>query len=103
MDDMECPVPSHRNRAEAGEDCGVGADIDEAHTRIVSLRDANLASGENAVEPEPGAAAKPAELVEGVDPVKGNESSAKRPIRVTSLSPFELRAAEADRREGEWR
>ena len=95
MYNVERPAPTHWYGAETSKHSGVRAHVDEAHTGIIGLRDADFTCGEDPFEPKPSAESKPSKLVKRVDPVKGYESPAERPIRVTALSTFKLRAAEA--------
>ena len=57
VNDVERPIPSHRNGAKAGEDRGIAAHVDKTHARVVSLRDPDLARGEDTLESKPGTAA----------------------------------------------
>jgi len=98
MDNVECPVPSHGHCTEAGKHRCVRAYIDEVHAGVIRLRDTDFAGGKDAFEPKPSAEAQPTELVERVNPIKGNEAPAERSVGMTCLSSFKQRAAEANRR-----
>ena len=103
VNDVQSPVPSHRNSAEACKNGRGRLDFDVLHLVIEGLRDAELPGCEDTLKSEPGAEAQPSELVEGVHPVERDEAATKGTIGMTPLSSFEMRAAKADRREGKGR